>query len=108
MPDILSADNRFLPGRHVRATITERGGMLLDLRERRGRWYAFTPAAALWWQRIQDGCTAGQASQAIADRYQIPPAQAAADLAPFIAALLRKRILTPVRQQKSTTSRWRR
>lgn len=104
MPDIANADDRLLPSRHVRATITEHGGMLLDLNERRGRWYALTPAAALWWQRIQDGCTTGQASQAVAGRYQIPPAQAAADLAPFIAALLQKRILTPVRKQK----RWRR
>lgn len=106
MPD-LNADSRLLASRHVRATITEHGGMLLDLRERRGRWYALTPTAALWWQRIQDGCTTGQASQAIADKYRITPAQAAADLAPFLATLLHKRLLTPVPQQCSAKPRWR-
>jgi hypothetical protein len=99
LPEALTADSRLLPSRHVRATITGQGGMLLDLRGRRGRWYALTPAACVWWQRIQDGCTTGQASQAVADRYGIPAGQAAADLAPFVETLLRKRMLTPVRQQ---------
>jgi hypothetical protein len=106
MPDTLNADSRLLPSRHVRATITEHGGMLLDLRSHRGRWYALTPTAAVWWQRIQDGCTVGQASQAVADRYGIPYEQAAADLRPFLATLLGKRMLTPARQHKNATLRW--
>jgi hypothetical protein len=106
MRDSLNADSRLLPSRRVRATITEHGGMLLDLRERRGRWYALTPTAGFWWQRIQDGCTVGEASQAVANRYGIPPEQASADLRPFIAALLRKRMLTPVRWHENRMPRW--
>lgn len=100
MPDTLNADSILLPSRHVRATITEHGGMLLDLRRRRGRWYALTPTAGFWWQRIQDGCTTGQAGYAVANRYGISLSQADADLVPFIESLLRTRMLTPVRQRK--------
>ena len=108
MRDTLNADSNLLPSRYVRATITEHGGMLLDLRERRGRWYVLTPTAGFWWQRIQDGCTVGEASQAVADRYGIPPEQATADLIPFIAALLRKRMLTPASRHENGMPRWRR
>jgi hypothetical protein len=73
--------------------------MLLDLRHRRGRWYALTPTAAFWWQRIQDGCTTGQACQAVGHRYGIPLSLVNADLAPFIETLVGKRLLTSARQR---------
>lgn len=105
MRNTVDADDRLRPGRHVRAVLTPRGGALLDLRPRRGRWYTLTPTAAFWWQRIQDGCTVGEASRAVVGKYQIPAEQAAADLAPLQARMLRKRLLTLASQRKSERSR---
>jgi hypothetical protein len=99
MPDILNTDSLLRPSRHVRATITEHGGMLLDLRHRRGRWYALTPTAAFWWQRIQDGRTTGQACQAVAHRYGIPLSLVNADLTPFIETLVGQASAYVIRQR---------
>ena len=49
----------------VRATITERGGMLLDLRGR-GRWYVLTLSGALWWQYLAAGATVDEAADQVA------------------------------------------
>jgi hypothetical protein len=106
MRNTMEADDRLLPSRHVRAVITPEGSALLDLRPRRGRWYTLTSTAGFWWQRIQDGCTSGEASQAVADEYGIPTEQAAADLAPFQAQMLRQRLLMPASRRR--TARWRR
>ncbi|TQK45288.1 coenzyme PQQ synthesis protein D (PqqD) [Streptomyces sp. SLBN-118] len=49
----------------VRVTITERGGMLLDLRGR-GRWYALTFSGALWWRYLAEGATVDEAADHVA------------------------------------------
>jgi Coenzyme PQQ synthesis protein D (PqqD) len=89
---------QFRPNRHVRATLTDRGGMLLDLRGR-GRWFALTPTAALWWQHLLDGASLAAAAAAIADRCGISIHRVNADLQPFIQTLLRHRVIEPVSPQ---------
>ncbi|MBO0802127.1 MAG: PqqD family protein [Nocardiopsaceae bacterium] len=105
MPDIENDDERLLPSRHVRAIITSQGGAILDLRPRRGRWYTLTSTACFWWQCIQDGRTTGEASRAVAGKYEIPAQQAAADLAPFQAEMLRKRLLMPASRRRTARQR---
>jgi hypothetical protein len=97
---VRTGDRLFL-SRRVRAVITPQGGALLDLRPRRGRWYALTSTAGFWWQCIQDGYTVGEASRAVADEYGIPPEQAAADIAPFQEQMLRKRLLRPASRRRT-------
>lgn len=88
------------PHRHLRLTLTDQGGMLLDLRGR-GRWFALSPSAALWWARVQDGAALPEAAAAVALRYGISVDQATADLEPFIAEMLCRRMLLP-----AAPSRW--
>jgi hypothetical protein len=101
MRNTVDTADRLVPGRHVRAVVTPQGGALLDLRPRRGRWYTLTSAAGFWWQRIQAGYSIAEASQAVADEYGIPAGQAAADLVPFQAEMLRKRLLVPAIQSNT-------
>jgi hypothetical protein len=93
---LLTEAGRLRPHKHIRATITSNGGMLLDLRGR-GHWYLLTPAAALVWEQISDGRSPDQAAVAIAQRYGITPCQARTDLGPFLADLLDRRIFQRAR-----------
>jgi hypothetical protein len=92
----------FRPHRHIRATLTVQGGMLLDLRGR-GRWFALTPSAALWWQRIQGGASLSEAASAVAQRYGLTVERAGHDLQPFIDEVLQRRMLVPA----GSPRRWR-
>ena len=94
----------YRPNRHVRATLSDRGGMLLDLRGR-GRWFALTPTAALWWQHLLEGASLAEAAAVIADRWGISIHRVAADLQPFIQTLLRRRVIEPVARQ-GRRERW--
>ncbi|MER7399692.1 PqqD family protein [Streptomyces sp. NPDC000151] len=67
------------PASSVHATITEHGGMLLDLRGR-GRWYALTASGALWWRHLTDGSTVDDAAAAVAGHYRADPDQVRADM----------------------------
>ncbi|GAB4085947.1 hypothetical protein GCM10028784_25770 [Myceligenerans cantabricum] len=58
------------PARHVRATITDHGGMVLDLRGR-GRWHALSPVACLWWQYLGAGLTVAETADLVAARYSV-------------------------------------
>jgi hypothetical protein len=75
--------------------------MLLDLRGR-GRWFALTPSAALWWRNVQDGAPLPEAAATVAKRYRIPIEQANRDLQPFIDEVLHRRMLVPV----TNPTRW--
>jgi hypothetical protein len=99
MPDCLPSPLKLRPHRHVLATITEQGGMLLDLRGR-GRWFALTPSAALWWQHLEAGATPAEAAGAIAKRYRITTERASADLQPFVQALLHRGMIELVRENR--------
>lgn len=85
---------RLRPHRHIRVTLADEGGMIFDLRGRRGRWYLLTPSAALWWKHIQHG-TPADATAAVARHYGLDIAQAEADVRPFMEQVLRRRLLVP-------------
>ncbi|MEV8311002.1 PqqD family protein [Streptomyces flavidovirens] len=72
MPDLRPAST-------VHATITERGGMLLDVRGR-GRWYALTGSGALWWRHLAEGATADEAADAVAAHFGCDPERVRADM----------------------------
>lgn len=59
------------PSRHVHATITERGGMLLDVRGR-GRWYVLTPPGARWWHYLAEGASPDEAADRVAAYHGVP------------------------------------
>ena len=89
------------PTSTVRATVTDQGAMLLDLRGR-GRWYALTPSGARWWRHLADGASTEEAADRVADHYGVPPAQVRADMRNFTRMLLERRLLRPC----GTRRRW--
>lgn len=91
MPDALP---NIRPARHVRATVSDDGGMLLDLRGR-GRWFALSPTAAQWWATLEAGHSADQSAEAVASYYHwIPAEQIHADLASLTNDLLNRGLVT--------------
>ena len=90
------------PARTVRATITDRGAMLLDLRGR-GRWYALTPSGALWWRHLADGATVREAADQVAELFGGAPEEVHADMTALAEQLVARRLLWAPRLK-----RWRR
>lgn len=72
MPDLRPAPT-------VHATITDSGGMLLDVRGR-GHWYALTSSGALWWHHLAAGATTQEAADTVADYYRADRRQVRADM----------------------------
>jgi hypothetical protein len=80
------------PAPTVRATITERGGMLLDLRGR-GRWYALTFSGALWWRYLAEGATIDEAADHVAALFGADADRVRADMRALAQQLLDRRML---------------
>lgn len=80
------------PSRHVHATVTDQGAMLLDLRGR-GHWYALSPSAAQWWEHLATGASATEAADAVAASYGAPTARVRTDIQGLISELCRRRLL---------------
>lgn len=93
---------RVRPAGTVRATVTDQGAMLLDLRGR-GRWYALTPSGARWWRHLADGATPEEAADRVADHYGAPPEQVRTDMQQLTRTLLAERLLRPCRERRG---RW--
>ncbi len=93
MPDIALPPVR--PSRHVMATITDEGAMLLDLRGR-GRWYALSPSGSLWWKHVAVGASTEQSADAVAAAYHVDPARVHADIRRLVDDLLRRRLVEPL------------
>ncbi|MGV9306854.1 MULTISPECIES: PqqD family peptide modification chaperone [unclassified Nonomuraea] len=81
---------------HVHATITEEGGMLLDVR-RRGRWHVLTPAAVACWPHLARG-DIDAATQELMHRWGIPAKQAYADVGGLVRQLDAARLLVRPRR----------
>lgn len=92
MPDLRPAST-------VHATITHSGGMLLDVRGR-GRWYALTHSAAVWWCHLAEGTTADEAADAVAARFGVDADRVRADMRTLAEQLCDLGLLT-------TPGRWR-
>lgn len=86
------------PARTVHATITDSGGMLLDVRGR-GRWYALTASGALWWHHLASGATAGRAADAVANHFQIDPQRVRDDMRTFAQQLQAQVLLTDAKRR---------
>jgi hypothetical protein len=94
MPDLTA---RLRPHRHVRAILADDGGMIFDLRGRRGRWYLLTPSGALWWRHVQHGTPPADATAAVARHYGVDITRAETDFRPFTDQVFRRRLLVPDR-----------
>ncbi|RII06962.1 hypothetical protein DSC45_34610 [Streptomyces sp. YIM 130001] len=89
----------FRPAATVRATITDRAGMLLDLRGK-GRWYALTLSGALWWRHLEEGATVDQAADRVAESFGADPQQVRADMHALSQQLVDCRMLcAPTRRR---------
>ncbi|UQA91528.1 PqqD family protein [Streptomyces halobius] len=80
------------PAPTVRATITERGGMLLDLRGK-GRWYALTFSGALWWRYLAAGATVDEAADHVSALFGADPNRVRTDMRALAQQLLDRRML---------------
>ncbi|KWX01744.1 hypothetical protein LI90_2776 [Carbonactinospora thermoautotrophica] len=108
MPDLARLDPAFppvRPSRHVRATVTDDGAMLLDLRGR-GRWYALPASGARWWRHLAAGATADQAAEAVAAHYRIDPTRVRADIQAMVADLLSRGLLEIVGRKRRRWWPW--
>ncbi|MFC7308967.1 PqqD family peptide modification chaperone [Streptomyces monticola] len=92
------------PAPWVRATITDRGGMLLDLRGR-GTWNLLNPTGALWWQHLTDCGDSAKAADAVAERYEADPERVRGDMQVLASELLGRGFLVAAPSRKR---RWRR
>lgn len=82
------------PARTVRATLTDHGAMLLDLRGR-GRWYALGPSGARWWHHLTHGATTDEAADRVAAHYGVDPERVRADMHALAVQLRARRLLRP-------------
>lgn len=89
------------PARTVHATITDSGGMLLDVRGR-GRWYALTASGALWWRHLATGLTANEAADAVAKHLHADPQRVQPDMRSLAQQLHERGLLAIPRR-----GRWR-
>lgn len=89
------------PNRHVHATLTPEGGMLLDTRGR-GRWYALTPTGAAFWRLLRQGENPDEAVSAMARHYGVPAQRVRGDVAVLIGELASRRLV----DQRRWWSRW--
>lgn len=90
--------------RHVYATLTPEGGLLLDTRGH-GQWHALTPAAATAWPHLARG-DLDAATRALTDRWRIPHRRAHADVAELTHNLLAARLLIRSEPQRRRRVRW--
>lgn len=90
---------------HERAhpVLTDQGSAVLD--ERTGRWTQLTPTASAAVMLLLSGGDMEQAADRFAERYDIPPEQAAADVQ-NVATMLAAQGLTKNSGKKSVQRRW--
>jgi Coenzyme PQQ synthesis protein D (PqqD) len=103
MPDLTPVAVR--PTRHVIATATQEGVMLLDLRGR-GRWFTLPPSAGIWWQHLAAGNTSTAAADTVAAHYGIDRTKVRNDITALVRDLLDHGLVEPT--ATPARRRWRR
>lgn len=96
--DIDVTRGRLRPVRHLHATVTRKGAMILDMRGK-GTWHALSPVAAAWWMYVTAGQPFDRAAQLVATRYDTDLEQVRADGAGLLRDLRDRGLLIPDRER---------